>query len=635
MRAMRSAVRAASVWLGVVALAGDAGGQDKAVRVLEPTQRRALVIGNAAYAENRLANPEGDAKLIGETLEGLGFDEVVIETNLETKGAMLRAVREFGGKLGANDLAFFYYSGHGQQAVGGDRQETLNYLLPTGYDWGTPLAEVEFEALSFERVRRVLEGAQLRVMVLDACRKYKQGKSGGGGGLAPTVAARGELIAYATEADAVATDEGAGAGIYAQELARALGLRGVEVADMFQTVMERVEARTKGAQHPEYTPKIAGRLYLNGEPTEVQPGWIRDWEAVKDETDPAVVEGYIQKYESEEAAEIWVTKAKELLAELTEPLEESWITDWETIKGIEDPEGVPTVRTYIEKYKGNPAAEIWVTKAKELLARLEKEWVNSSGMEFVRIEAGSFEMGSPEGEAGRDGDERQHEVRISQPFYLGKYEVTQGEWQAVMGSNPSVFHGCGARCPVDSVSWEDAQEFIRRLNKLESGQGYRYRLPMEAEWEYAARATTRGATPEGELGLVGENDAPVLAGQAWYGGNSGVGYAGGLGCSDWPEKQYAADVCGPHPVGQKRANPWGLHDMLGNVWEWVGDWYGEYPSGTVTDSRGSGPGSKRVARGGSWHSIARQVRSAYRYDSSPGRRYIDMGFRLVRMARTE
>ena len=224
--------------------------------------------------------------------------------------------------------------------------------------------------------------------------------------------------------------------------------------------------------------------------------------------------------------------------------------------------------------------------------------VVAESMEFVRIPAGYFEMGSPEGEAGRDVDEGpRHEVRVSRGFWLGKYEVTQGEWAAVMGSNPSEFKECGARCPVEEVSWEDVQEFIRRLNELDSGRGYLYRLPTEAEWEYAARAGAAGAR-YGELGEI-----------AWYSDNSGLG---------------------THPVGEKRANAWGLHDMLGNVWEWVGDWYGEYPTGAVTDPRGPGTGSNRVLRGGSWDSSARPVRSALRIHVSPGTRSKTIGFRLVR-----
>ena len=240
-----------------------------------------------------------------------------------------------------------------------------------------------------------------------------------------------------------------------------------------------------------------------------------------------------------------------------------------------------------------------VADAQDKEARVAgQRWRSPLGMEFAWVPAGIFKMGSPEGEAGRDGDEVQHGVRISQAFWLGKYEVTQREWEAVMGSNPSHFKSCGARCPVERVSWNDVQEFIRRLNERESGSGNEYRLPTEAEWEYAARAGTTGAR-HGELDSI-----------AWYDGNSG----------------------GTHRVGQKRANGWGLHDMLGNVWEWTADWYGDYPSGLVTDPRGPSTGSDRVFRGGSW--FAWNVRSANRLYDSPGFRGYDdiagVGFRLVR-----
>ena len=209
-----------------------------------------------------------------------------------------------------------------------------------------------------------------------------------------------------------------------------------------------------------------------------------------------------------------------------------------------------------------------------------REWTNSLGMEFVWIPAGSFVMGAPEGEVRLFAPDDwlvglsvawQCEVRISRGFWLGKYEVTQGEWEAVMGANPSYFSGCGSRCPVESVSWKDVQEFIAELNRRESGMAKEYRLPSSAEWEYAARAASTGATPEGDLRILGENNAPVLDGQAWYGGNSGVSYGGAWNCSEWPEKQHEAERCGTHPVGMKRANRWGLHDMLGNVFEWMAD----------------------------------------------------------------
>ena len=250
------------------------------------------------------------------------------------------------------------------------------------------------------------------------------------------------------------------------------------------------------------------------------------------------------------------------------------------------------------------------------------------GIEFVWVPAGEFRMGSTSSEANSD-EQTLTRVRISQGFFLGKYEVTQSEWQAVMGSNPSGFDGCGPNCPVETVSWDDVQEFIGRLNAAVGEE--RYRLPMEAEWEYAARAGSRPDTPAGDLRILGSRNAPLLDGVAWYGGNSGVSYAGGYDCSDWDEKQYASSRCGPHPVGRKAPNEWGLHDMLGNVREWTQDWYVDHlPGGAVTDPRGPGSGSFRVIRGGSWFSKARYCRASNRGYYLLSARSEDNGFRLLR-----
>ena len=216
------------------------------------------------------------------------------------------------------------------------------------------------------------------------------------------------------------------------------------------------------------------------------------------------------------------------------------------------------------------------------------------GMEFAWVPAGKFRMGSTSAEA-EPHEQPVTQVRISRGFWLGKYELTQSEWQAVTGTNPSEFSGCG-RCPVDSVSWDDVQHFIRRLNGR-AGRD-RYRLPTEAEWEHAARAGTSG-------GRYAEN----LDAIAWYSDNS--------------ENRR-------HPVGQKAPNAWGLHDMLGNVIEWVQDWYGRYPGGTVTDPQGPRFGSGRVIRGGSWWYPARGSRASSRAESTPADTGNVLGFRLLR-----
>jgi len=222
-------------------------------------------------------------------------------------------------------------------------------------------------------------------------------------------------------------------------------------------------------------------------------------------------------------------------------------------------------------------------------------------MEFVLIAAGAFQMGSDDREGDTRTEKPVHTVRLTQPFYLGTYEVTQGQWQAVMGANPSHFTGDPNR-PVENVSWDDVQEFIRRLNAREGG--VTYRLPTEAEWEYAARAGTTTLWSFGDK-------ASHIGRYAWC----------------------AIDTGGQtHPVGQLQPNPWGLYDMHGNVWEWVQDWYGPYGSGPAVDPARPPSGSARVNRGGSWRNNARYCRSAKRDDDAPGKRLISLGFRLLKVA---
>jgi formylglycine-generating enzyme required for sulfatase activity len=225
--------------------------------------------------------------------------------------------------------------------------------------------------------------------------------------------------------------------------------------------------------------------------------------------------------------------------------------------------------------------------------------VNSLGMTFVRILAGEFRMGSTD---GIDDERPVHTVRISQPFYLGMYEVTQAQWAAVMGSNPSHFQSDPNR-PVENVSWDDVQEFIRTLNVREGGAYYR--LPTEAEWEYACRA---GSADTYHFG----NDERRLGEYAWYEVNTGG-------------ETYL--------VGQLKPNAWGLYDMHGNVYEWVQDWYGSYAAEAVTDPQGPpGPEWDRVNRGGCYNHNAWGCRSARRGRLTPDSRRDDTGFRLLRTA---
>ncbi len=230
-----------------------------------------------------------------------------------------------------------------------------------------------------------------------------------------------------------------------------------------------------------------------------------------------------------------------------------------------------------------------------------KQITNSIGMTLVLILPGTFTMGSPEEEFGRKPGETQHQASISNWYYLGRYEVTQGQYEEVMGNNPSKFKG--AKNPVETVSWEDAVSFCNKLSELpeEKAAGREYRLPTEAEWEYACRATSTTTYSSGD-------SEESLGEYAWFG-------EGGKGKT--------------HAVGLKKPNRWGLYDMHGNVWEWCQDWYADYPPDASTDPLGRNRGSVRVYRGGCWHSVAGGCRSAFRPGSIPSYRGSYFGLRVA------
>ena len=222
--------------------------------------------------------------------------------------------------------------------------------------------------------------------------------------------------------------------------------------------------------------------------------------------------------------------------------------------------------------------------------------VNGIKYNMVWVEGGTFRMGATSEQGSEISDEKPvHSVTLS-GYYIGKTEVTQALWQAVMGSNPSYFEGDDL--PVEQVSWDDCQEFIRKLNSL---TGQNFRLPTEAEWEFACR----GGNNSRGYKYSGSN---YIDNVAWYDGNSG-------------DKT--------HPVATKSPNELGIYDMSGNVWEWCADWYGDYSSGRQTNPKGPYGGSGRVNRGGSWYNFARNCRSSIRIDDYPTYRDDLLGLRLA------
>ena len=231
-------------------------------------------------------------------------------------------------------------------------------------------------------------------------------------------------------------------------------------------------------------------------------------------------------------------------------------------------------------------------------SEIETFTVNGVAFKMVKVAGGTFQMGatSEQGSDAFDWEKPVHSVTLSD-YYIGQTEVTQELWEAVMGSNPSYFKGDNQR-PVERVSWNDCQEFIEKLNRL---TGKNFRLPTEAEWEYAAR----GGNKSKGYKYSGSNDADAVA---WYGDNSGGK---------------------THPVATKQSNELGLYDMSGNLWEWCQDRYGDYTSRSQSNPKGANTGSYRVLRGGSWSNFARIVRVSYRGISMPYRRIDGRGLRLA------
>jgi formylglycine-generating enzyme required for sulfatase activity len=273
-----------------------------------------------------------------------------------------------------------------------------------------------------------------------------------------------------------------------------------------------------------------------------------------------------------------------------------WGISWLASRKADEQPPAPQVQAAVP----DPASRVQEPVPENTHAPIQDYTETATGIPFtmVRIAAGTFQMGSENG----DSDEKPvHQVRVSD-FYLGETEVTQAQWRAVMGADPPElrFKGCG-QCPVEGVSWEDVQQFIRELN---AKTGETYRLPTEAEWEYAA-----GGGASGRTKWSGTGTESSLGSYAWYSANSDSK---------------------THPVKQKQPNGLGLYDMSGNVWEWCSDWYGSYQPGAQTDHEGPSSGVYRVLRGGGWYDDAGYCRVASRNYYGPGYRYDYYGFRLAR-----
>lgn len=273
---------------------------------------------------------------------------------------------------------------------------------------------------------------------------------------------------------------------------------------------------------------------------------------------------------------------------------------------LKKPNGKKSDRFLTEKAYKAYKAKFDKMKAEEAKRRPEEMRKAPAELEksMVFVKGGCFQMGDTFGD-GESYERPVHEACVDD-LYIGKYEVTQIQWEAIMGSNPSYFKDCGDNCPVEQVSWDDIQEYINKLNQKNAGAGLKpasaFRLPTEAEWEYVARS--RGKSEK----YSGGNDLDSVA---WYYNNSGSK---------------------THPVGQKQPNGLGIYDMSGNVWEWVNDWYGDnyYENSPRNNPTGANSGQYRMLRGGSWFDRPQVLRVAYRIRNGPAERgFLNYGFRLV------
>jgi formylglycine-generating enzyme required for sulfatase activity len=534
------------------------------VYALFAQQKFALVIGNSNYTGiSKLTNPVNDANDIAAVLQGLGFTvDKLLDGNLVQ---MEQAVDRLKNRLSVSSgsYGFFFYAGHGVQSNG------VNYLIPIGASIPSE-NYLRDRAVSVQTMLTELNEAKnaLNVVVLDACRDNPFGwaRSGSRGLVVVSHQPADSIIVYATSAGSTAADGTGRNGLFTTHLLNNLKQPGLEVKEVFNRTGADVSRASNRQQIPAVYSQFFETAYLGSRPVQPVP-------------QPEVVQPVPQPTPQPQ------------------------------------PENLP-------------------------------HYVVRPLVDMVRIPRGTFQMGSPSNEpSGRYTNGGQHSVTVN-AFYMGKYQVTQAEYEAVMGTNPSYFKD--AKLPVERVSWYDAVEFCNRLsqregltpaytidkgrsdpnNKSESADtmlwlvdtvrwlvtwnpnANGYRLPTEAEWEYACRAGT--TTPFN----TGNN---VTTGNANYDGN-------------YPYNNNAKGTYRERTtvVGSFAPNQFGLYDMHGNVWEWCWDWYGNYPSGSQTDPRGPVSGTYRVLRGGSWYYSAVYVRSANRDNGPPSYRNYDLGFRLVR-----
>jgi formylglycine-generating enzyme required for sulfatase activity len=607
--------------------------------------RIALVIGNAGYQNvSKLTNPVNDARDIAAALTTLGFD-VLLGEDMDVV-QMKRIIAEFGEKLdGAKGgMALFYYAGHGIQY----NQE--NYLIPVELKTLTK-GNVDVDTVELQRVMGKIKDAKtdVNIVILDACRNnpFGGGSRDTGQGWAKTNAPSDTLVVYATSPGETASDGEGKNGLFTAALLGQMK-NGDELEVMFRKVKNDVNKASNGGQTPwsnssvreEYSlsGRIAKSAKTNNKPANAKAEQ-QDWEIVQNESNPSIFREFLRKYpDGANAPKAWerledlvwaATKINWDKAKLQAFLDEfpqgKYAAEardmqaepaWEAVKNSKDK---AKYEAFLKEYpEGKFAFE-----AKKEISRLDavngnaEDRKNFVGMNFTYIKPGQFLMGAGNAEvedarlvAGRTtfvkDETPQHTVNILNGFWLATTEVTNEQWELVMGNSKS--SGC-PKCPVEYVSWNDAKVFIRKLN--ERNDGLVYRLPTEAEWEYAARAGTSTIFSVGNT---------LDATQANFNGELPYG-----------EAVKSMGKGKPVVAGTYDPNKFGLFNMMGNVAEWCEDVYTEnFPSLPVDGSANTkGNPARRVIRGGSWGKGGFSCRSASRDPQDADYRYSTVGFRVA------
>jgi len=576
--------------------------------------RYALVIGNGVYQElGKLKNPVNDATDMAKALGEIGF-QVKLLTDADLS-AMEDAVIRLGNQLAqsADSTGFFFYAGHGVQSGG------INYLVPAD----ARIASETFlktKALAAQSVLDTLQQSRnaLNVVVLDACRDnpFSWSRSGSRGLSVVGSQPPGSIVAYATSAGSVAQDGTGRNGVFTQELLKHLSTPGLEIKDVFNRTGKAVGQVTAGKQVPAVYNQFFDAAYLAGAtastPAAVSatPSKTPSFGAVSAATGNLSIQlaypGTVSVAGLSAAVPAGTVPVNDLAAG-----SQTVTVRYADGKSESRTVTVPVGGTAGVSFTYTPPAAAQAVAAAAPVQRAPGESLRGE----VHVPGGSFRMGSDSG----DSDEKPvHTVTVS-GFYIMNTEVTQADYTALMGTNPSYFKGDSL--PVEQVSWYDAVAYANKLSQKDgltpayttsgtnvtwnkSANGWR--LPTEAEWEYAALGGPKAQGLATSAVYAGSTD---LGSVAWYSGNSGSK---------------------THQVATKAPNTLGLYDMSGNVREWTNDWYGSYSSGSQTDPTGAASGTNRVYRGGSWDIDASYARSAYRNDYTPDGRNNYLGFRLVR-----